>query len=162
MEKGTLSKIFTACGIGFMLLSFALAFFLVSLTHSNSNGNNIGTTSAMMYTFFYAIVGGLAAMIVFILIGYIIMRSVYNDAVDKVFEITGLKSAFRGITRFKGTNLTITCPEQLAVGDRVKTTGIDTYPAGRASVLVLLGTKLSPDSPEYYIADQDTTTFSFS
>lgn len=147
-----------AGGVVVLVITFAFVIYIPFSTFGNPGNNGISTTpSGLPYSVLYVIFGGIAAMVACFLIGGRYARSVYKDAIGKVFEITRLRSMFKGIARFEGMNMTIQCTEQLAVGDRVKATGTDTFYAGRSRVMVLLGTKLSPDSPEYNLADQDTT-----
>lgn len=155
MEKGLKSKIFLYSGLVFLAASFVLGLFFI---FPQGNGNNPGpeTPSGLPYISIYILIGGIAGTFSLLYISSRYMQSVYKDAVGKVFEIRRLRSKFRGDASFEGLTLNIWCNEELAVGDRVKATGIDSYQQGRARILILMGKKISPESSEYYASNQDT------
>jgi membrane-bound ClpP family serine protease len=157
MEKGTLSRIIIALGLVALVVSFALVMYIASTAQGDAGNSGMSTPRGLPNSALYASFGGVATFVALFLIGARYAGSVYKDAVGKVFEITRLRSTYKGIARFQGINIAIQCTEQLAVGDRVKVTGTDASFAGNSRVMILLGTKLSPDNPEYSMADHDAT-----
>lgn len=155
MEKGFKGRIFAYSSVVFLVVSLALGLFFAS-PQGNRYNPGPDTPSGLPYISLYVLFGGVIGMFSLLFISSRYMQSVYKDAVGNVFEIKSLRSKFRGEAKFEGMNLIILCNEELAVGDRVKATGIDSYQHGKARILILIGKKISPDNPEYDISYPDT------
>ena len=154
MEKGTKSRVISYLTVFYVLGLLAFVFFL--LTKQGSKYVIGGSfPNGLPYMLFLIILADVIGMFALIYSSSRNIISVYKEAVGKVFEIDKLSGKLDGISKFKGTKITITCSEELAVGDRVLVTGYDTHNAGRWKVYFLLGKKLSQDDPENSMADQD-------
>ncbi len=134
-----------------MLGVFAFAAYAeVLLAGSGANANApVPTIAADFVKYIYIFIAIIFLFIPCMAIASMFVKRVYVEGVGKVFEITRIRSTFRGFSRFQGIKIAIQTPEQIAVGDRVKTTGYEIQRAGRARVLVLMGNKLTPGGSDY-------------
>lgn len=138
-------------GIAILIALFAFIFYvmvILMLTLGNPNTKIPPIVTAFTKNIFIFLIATLV-FIPFLMVGTRFARRVYMDAVGKVFEITMLKSSYRGLSRFQGMNIPIQTPDTLAVGDRVKVTAYDTQFSGRSRIMILVGKKLSPGDPDY-------------
>lgn len=151
MLNGTKYRISAYSGAALLLGVFAFVSYAeVLLAGSGANANApVPTIAVDVSKYEYIFVALVLLFIPCMAIASMFVKRVYVEAVGKVFEITRARSTFKGFSRFEGIRIAIQTPEQIAVGDRVKTTGYEIQRAGRARVLVLKGNKLAPGDSEY-------------